>query len=193
MVHQTRQIQSSLPSIKWGSWIDRQGNKKIIRTVFDNRTRMLDKSGLAAAMLMFRNTPRSPTDLSPAQLVFGHHLRDSLPFSCQMLQPQNRYKIEKLHLEINDRQCHKNDFSRRRNISLSQTRSTSQFSRSNHQKVDPHRQNYRIQRNWSQLLGQGRQKGTSLQVESMLHYYIQINLNFNISFMIKFYNTTYII
>ncbi len=30
--------------------------KKIIRAVFDNKTRTLDKSGLAAAMLMFRNT-----------------------------------------------------------------------------------------------------------------------------------------
>jgi hypothetical protein len=45
--------------------------KKIIRATFNNQTRMLDKSGFAAAMLMFRNTPRLPTDLSPAQLVFG--------------------------------------------------------------------------------------------------------------------------
>jgi hypothetical protein len=92
--------------------------KKIIRAVFDNRTRMLDKSGLAAALLMFRNTPRSPTDLSPAQLVFGRHLRDSLPFSRQMLRPQNRYEIEKRRLEINDGQRHKNDSSKRRKLSL---------------------------------------------------------------------------
>ncbi len=55
--------------------------KKIIRAVFNNRTRTLDKSGLTD----FRNTPRSPTDLLPAQLVFGRHLRDSLPFSRQIL------------------------------------------------------------------------------------------------------------
>ncbi len=35
----------------------------------------------------------------------------------------------------------------------SQTRSTRQVSRSNHQKVDPHRQGYRIRQNWSRLLG----------------------------------------
>ncbi len=67
---------------------------------------------------MFRNTPRSPTEMSPAQLVFGRHLRDSLPFSRQMLQPQNRYEIEKRHLEINDGQRHKNDLSKRRKLSL---------------------------------------------------------------------------
>jgi hypothetical protein len=62
---------------------------------------------------MFRNTPRSPTDLSPAQLVFGRHLRDSLPFSRQMLRPQNQYEIKKRRLEINDGQHHKNDSSKR--------------------------------------------------------------------------------
>ncbi len=70
--------------------------KKIIWAIFDNKIRTLvDKSGLAAAMLMFRNTPRSPTDLSPAQLVFGRNLTDAIPFSRQMLRPQNRYEIEK--------------------------------------------------------------------------------------------------
>jgi hypothetical protein len=89
--------------------------KKIICAVFDNRTRTLNKPGLAAALLMFRNTPRSPTDLSPAQLVFGRHLRD---FSRQMLRPQNRYEIEKRRLEINDGQRHKNYLSTRRKLSL---------------------------------------------------------------------------
>jgi hypothetical protein len=69
--------------------------KKISRATFNNQTRMLDKSGFAAAMLMFRNTPRSPTDLSPAQLVFGRHLQDTLPFSRQMLRPQCRFEIKK--------------------------------------------------------------------------------------------------
>jgi hypothetical protein len=78
--------------------------KKIIRAVFNNKTRTLDKSGLAAAMLMFRNTPRSPTDLSPAQLVFGRNLTDSIPFSRQMLGPQNRYEIKKRHLEVRENQ-----------------------------------------------------------------------------------------
>ena len=92
--------------------------KKIIRAVFDNRTRTLDKNGLAAALLMFRNTPRSPTDLSPAQLVFGRHLSDSLPFSRQMLRPQNRYEIEKRRLEVNEKRRNENDASKRRKFPL---------------------------------------------------------------------------
>jgi hypothetical protein len=81
--------------------------KKIIWAVFDNKRRTLDKSGLAAAMLIFQNTPRSPTDLSPAQLVFGRHLTYSIPFSRQMLHPQNQYQIEKRHLKVRENQCHK--------------------------------------------------------------------------------------
>jgi hypothetical protein len=92
--------------------------KKIIRAVFDNKTRTLDKSGLAAAMLMFRNTPRSPTDLSPAQLVFGRNLTDAIPFSRQMLRPQNRYEIEKRRLEVRENQRHENDSSKRRKLPL---------------------------------------------------------------------------
>jgi hypothetical protein len=78
-----------------------------------NQTRMLEKSGFAAAMLMFRNTPRSPTDLSPAQLVFGRHLQDTLPFSRQMLHPQCRFEIEKRRLEVREGQRQKNDASKR--------------------------------------------------------------------------------
>ena len=69
-------------------------------------------------MLMFRNTPRSPTDLSPAQLVFGRHLRDSLPFSRQMLRPQNRYEIEKRRLEVTANRHKENDESKRRKLPL---------------------------------------------------------------------------
>ena len=67
---------------------------------------------------MFRNTPRSPTDLSPAQLVFGRHLNDSLPFSRQMLRPQNRYEIERRRLEIREGQRQKNNASKRRELPL---------------------------------------------------------------------------
>jgi len=92
--------------------------KKIIRATFNNQTRMLDKSGFAAAMLMFRNTPRSPTDLSPAQLVFGRHLQDTLPFSRQMLRPQCRFEIEKRRLEVREGQRRENDASKRRKLPL---------------------------------------------------------------------------
>ncbi len=92
--------------------------KKIIRATFNNQTRVLDKSGFAAAMLMFRNTPRSPTDLSPAQLVFGRHLQDTLPFSRQMLRPQCRFEIEKRRLEVREGQRQENDSSKRRKLPL---------------------------------------------------------------------------
>jgi hypothetical protein len=52
--------------------------KKIIRANVSSAG-VLDKSSAIAGLQMFRNTPRSPTDLSPAQIIFGHKIRDSLP------------------------------------------------------------------------------------------------------------------
>jgi hypothetical protein len=63
-------------------------------------------------------SPRSPTDLSPAQLVFGCNLTDSIPFSRQMLRPQNRYKIEKRQLEVRENQRHKNNSLKGRKLPL---------------------------------------------------------------------------
>jgi hypothetical protein len=74
--------------------------KIITIATFNNQTRMLEKSGLAAAMLMFWNTPWLPTYLSPAQLAFGQYLQDTLPFSRQMLHPQCRFKVKKRHQEV---------------------------------------------------------------------------------------------
>jgi hypothetical protein len=56
---------------------------------FFHSTKVSVKSGLAGAVLMFQNTPRSLTVLSPAQLIFGRNLMDSILFSRQMLHPQN--------------------------------------------------------------------------------------------------------
>jgi hypothetical protein len=90
--------------------------KKFKRAVFDSKMRTLDKSGLAAAMLMFRDTPRSQTNLSPAQLLFGRNLTDAIQFSRQMLCPHNRYKIEKRQLKVRNNQHHENNSSKRRNL-----------------------------------------------------------------------------
>ena len=40
----------------------------------------LDNDAFARALLMFRNTPMQGIGLSPAQIVFGRELRDTMPF-----------------------------------------------------------------------------------------------------------------
>ena len=40
----------------------------------------LDNDAFARALLMFRNTPMQGVGLSPAQIVFGRELRDTMPF-----------------------------------------------------------------------------------------------------------------
>ena len=68
--------------------------KKIVRANISS-SGILDKSSALAGLQMFRNTPRSPTDLSPAQILFGHSIRDSLPYRRNQLVPEQRYAVEK--------------------------------------------------------------------------------------------------
>ena len=68
--------------------------KKIIRANISGAG-ILDQSSALAGLIMFRNTPRSPTDLSPAQILFGHPIRDNLPHRRNQLVPTQRFEVER--------------------------------------------------------------------------------------------------
>jgi hypothetical protein len=71
--------------------------KKIIRANI-SPIGVLNRPSTVAGLMMFRNTPRSPTDLSPAQLIFGQDIRDSLPITRASLTPEHRFAVEeRLH------------------------------------------------------------------------------------------------
>ena len=67
--------------------------KKIIRANV-SPSGVLNRPSTVAGLMMFRNTPRSPTDLSPAQLIFGQDIRDSLPITRASLKPEHRFAAE---------------------------------------------------------------------------------------------------
>ena len=67
--------------------------KKVIKAC-TSTSGVFDAISAAAGLLMFRNTPRSPTDLSPAQIVFGHPIRDSLPLNRSNFVPTQRHQAE---------------------------------------------------------------------------------------------------
>ena len=68
--------------------------KKIIRANISGAG-ILNQSSALAGLIMFRNTPRSPTDLSPAQILFGHPIRDNLPHRRNQLVPTQRFEVER--------------------------------------------------------------------------------------------------
>ena len=74
--------------------------KKIIRATFDHKTGRLDLPSANAGLLLFRNTPRAPFNLSPAELLFGQRLRDNLPMSRDSFKPDARFQVEKRRQEV---------------------------------------------------------------------------------------------
>jgi hypothetical protein len=55
---------------------------------------------------------RSPNRPIASPTSFGRNLMDAIPFSKQMLRPQNRYEIEKRKLEVGENQRHENYLSK---------------------------------------------------------------------------------
>ena len=74
--------------------------KKMITATFDWNTKRCRPAEIAAGLLLFRNTPRSPTNLSPNEIVFGRTVRDNLPISRAHFRPQARYEVEKRLQEV---------------------------------------------------------------------------------------------
>ena len=68
--------------------------KKIIRGSFIQSQRRVDSESFAAGILLYRNTPCSPTNRSPAEILFGRQLRDNLPVSRKLLKPNLRFDVE---------------------------------------------------------------------------------------------------
>jgi len=82
--------------------------KKIIRGTFIPTKRQVDAESFGAGILLFRNTPCSPTDCSPAEILFGRQLRDNLPVSRKLLKPNLRFDVEKRRRESYEK---KNNYS----------------------------------------------------------------------------------
>ena len=67
--------------------------KKLIRANISTNG-ILNKPSCLAGLQVFRNTPRSPTGISPNEMIFGKLIRDSLPVPREHLLPQFRKAIE---------------------------------------------------------------------------------------------------
>ena len=53
----------------------------------------LETDAFARALLMYRNTPMQGVGLSPAQIVFGRELRDTMPFKTSKLVMREEWRI----------------------------------------------------------------------------------------------------
>jgi len=53
--------------------------KRLIHCTFDSKLGTVDPTKWAQAILLFKNTPRGPAKLSPAEILFGRTLCDGIP------------------------------------------------------------------------------------------------------------------
>jgi len=90
--------------------------KKIIAATFQPSTSTLNKSEALKALLLFRNTPRDPTGLSPAQILFGRDLRDILPTPRNLFRPNMRYEAERRWQEVRQKRQEADSNSTRREL-----------------------------------------------------------------------------
>jgi len=82
--------------------------KKLIAANFSPMTKSL-KPDMAKSLTLFRNAPRSPTELSPNQILFGTNLRDTLPASRSNFRPSQRIIVEQRLAEIRLERLHQKE------------------------------------------------------------------------------------
>ena len=73
--------------------------KKIIRGTFVHSQNRVNNEDFSAGIMLFRNTPCYPLQISPAEILFGRQIRDTLPISRRLLKPMLRYDVEKQRRE----------------------------------------------------------------------------------------------
>ena len=91
--------------------------KKLIRGTFNHSAGRVNEEDFSAGILLFRNTPCSPTNRSPAETLFGRQIRDNLPISRKLLKPDLRFDVEKRRKEA---QLIQSKYSPRTELSLLQ-------------------------------------------------------------------------
>jgi len=88
--------------------------KKLIAANFSPISKSL-KPDMAKSLTLFRNAPRSPTELSPNQILFGTNLRDTLPASRSNFRPSQRIIVEQRLAEIRLERLHQKEIKQVKN------------------------------------------------------------------------------
>ncbi len=169
MVNQTCQVKSSLPTVKWSSWISHQGDEENnpgrVRQQ-DEDSRQVRASGSDAHVLKHPEITYRPiarlncfwmqsdrfnsvlkTDAAPTKLI------------------QNRETLTRGQRKSTSRER----FVEEEKVTSTQTWPASPISRPDYEEVDPHREGHGFRRDRPRLLGQGRWQSTSLSMKPTFH------------------------
>lgn len=78
--------------------------KKLIHCTYEPKLRTVDPEKWMKAHLLYHNTPRQPSGISPAQLLFGRDMRDGLPAARDNLVPRLRVEVERRLQKVREKQ-----------------------------------------------------------------------------------------
>jgi hypothetical protein len=69
--------------------------KRLIHCTFDSQRGCVDPTKWAQSILLFKNTPRGPANLSPAEILFGRTLSDGIPTAKSNFLPKHQAALSK--------------------------------------------------------------------------------------------------
>jgi hypothetical protein len=79
--------------------------KRLIHCTFDPQLGTVNMEKCTKALLLFRNTPRRPSGLSPAEILFGRVLRDGVPTKLDQYLPQHREAVLRRQDAVESYRC----------------------------------------------------------------------------------------
>jgi len=75
--------------------------KRLIHCTFDDNKNTVDKDEWLKAITLYKNTPRGPSNTSPAEILFGRILRDGIPASQEHFVPKHKAAADRRRDEVN--------------------------------------------------------------------------------------------
>ena len=86
--------------------------KRLIHCTYDRQRGTADPKKWLQSLLLFQNTPRGPSKLSPAEILFGRTINDKLPATKAQFLPKHQAAVQKRTSDVMEFMMQSRDYNR---------------------------------------------------------------------------------